>query len=266
MHPPIPVTLAGQVALISGAASGIGRATALLFAQAGARVAALDQPGSAIERTAEEIQRAGGLALPLVADISQGAELARTVAVIEQHWGRLDLVVANAGINGMWAPVEEITEEEWERTHAVNLKGTFLTVKHTVPLLKRQGGAIVVVSSVNGTRMFSSSGASAYATSKGGQLAFARMIALELAPHRIRVNTVCPGSTQTGIFGTTKKQNLEKVWPKVEYPNGHVPLTGHKLAQPEQVAGAIWYLCSPFASHVTGTEIYVDGGESLLKG
>ena len=266
MHPLLKNSLTGQVALVTGAGSGIGRATAELLAFAGARVAALDRKREQVNAVCTALRAQGADVLPLVADISSQAEMDAALRTLRETWQRLDVVVANAGINGLWAPVEEISATDWDETLAVNLKGTFLTLRASVPLLKVNGGAVVVVSSVNGTRMFSNSGASAYATSKAGQLALARMLALELAPWKIRVNTVCPGSTQTGIFETTRQQNVDRVRPPVSYPNGDVPLTGHKIGTPEQVADLIGYLCSPLASHVTGAEVFVDGAESLLKG
>jgi NAD(P)-dependent dehydrogenase (short-subunit alcohol dehydrogenase family) len=174
--------------------------------------------------------------------------------------------VANAGINGVWAPIDELGLDEWRRVFDVNLTGTFLTVKLALPLLKRNGGAVAIVSSVNGTRIFSNAGASAYASTKAGQLAFGRMMALELAKHRIRVNTVCPGAIETNINARTEKRNLSEAKVPVEFPAGRVPLTHGEPGSAEQVAHVIAFLCSPLASHVTGAEVFVDGGESLLQG
>jgi NAD(P)-dependent dehydrogenase (short-subunit alcohol dehydrogenase family) len=146
------------------------------------------------------------------------------------------------------------------------MKGTFLTVKHAVPLLKKNGGAIVIVSSVNGTRIFSNAGASAYASTKAAQLAFGRMMALELAKHRIRVNTVCPGAIETSINDNTRQQNLERVREPAIFPQGEIPLTDGKPGTAGQVAELIWFLSSGIATHISGTEVYIDGAESLLLG
>jgi len=259
-------SLAGQIALVTGAASGIGFATATLLARAGAAVALVDKSSAEAHAAARTLRAGGHDAVAVRADVGSAKDMIRAIAAVQKRWRRLDLVVANAGVNGLWAPVEDIEERAWDETMATNLKGTFLTIKHAVPLLKRSAGAIVVVASVNGTRMFSNAGASAYATSKGGQVAFARMMALELARFGIRVNTVCPGSTNTGIFSTTRQRHLARIRPVVRFGRGHVPLTPGKIGTPENVAGAIWYLCSPLAAHVTGTEVYVDGAESLLCG
>ena len=178
MHPLFKDSLAGKVALVTGAGSGIGKATAKLFGYAGARVAVLTRSKDDAEATCREIRRDHGEAIGIAADVSIASQMASGFKAIEDAWGRLDIVIANAGINGLWAPIEEIPEEDWEKVFDVNLKGTFLSVKLAVPLLKRNGGAIVIVSSVNGTRIFSNAGASAYATTKAGQLAFARMMAL----------------------------------------------------------------------------------------
>ncbi|PTX94596.1 SDR family NAD(P)-dependent oxidoreductase [Opitutus sp. ER46] len=258
--------MAGRVALVTGAGSGIGRATAELFALAGARVGVVELHPDDAAATAEAIHTAGGEALALPADVSQADTLDRAIRQIDDTWGRLDFVIANAGINGTWAPIEELSEQEWEKTFAVNLKGTFLTTKLCVPLLRRQGGAIAIVSSVNGTRIFSNAGASAYATTKAGQLAFGRMMALELAKHRIRVNTVCPGAIETNISERTTRRNLKSAREPVIYPAGEIPLTDGKPGTALQVAQVLWFLCSPLASHVTGAEVFVDGAESLLQG
>jgi NAD(P)-dependent dehydrogenase (short-subunit alcohol dehydrogenase family) len=174
--------------------------------------------------------------------------------------------VANAGINGVWAALEDISPEDWDRTMNVNLRGTFLTVKHSLPLLKVAGGSIIIVASVNGTRIFSNTGASAYASSKAAQVAFSRMIALELAKHRIRVNTICPGSIATRIDENTVRKDLEKIREPVDFPAGHIPLTGGKPGTSGQVAELIWFLASEASNHVTGAEVFIDGAESLLQG
>jgi NAD(P)-dependent dehydrogenase (short-subunit alcohol dehydrogenase family) len=258
--------LAGHVAFVTGAGSGIGRATAVRLARAGARVALVGRTREELEEVATDIERSGGDTLIQCANVAAGEQLAGAFAAVAQAWGRLDIVVANAGINGKWAPVEELSDDDWDLTLNVNLRGTFLTVKHAVPLLRQQGGAVVLVSSVNGTRMFSNAGASAYATSKAGQVAFGRMMALELARYHIRVNTVCPGSITTNIDDNTRREGTERLRPPVEFPEGSIPLTHGKPGTAEQVAELIYFLASDAASHITGTEVFIDGGESLLEG
>ena len=185
---------------------------------------------------------------------------------IDEFWSGLDHVVANAGINGVWAPLDEIKVSEWEKTVDINLKGTFLTVKLALPYLKASKGAVVIVSSVNGNRMFSNSGATAYACTKAAQVAFSRMTALEFAEHGIRVNAVCPGAIRTQIDDSTELRDTEDLHLPVDFPEGQVPLNDGESGSPEQVADAILYLLSDGASHVTGTEIYVDGAQSLFQG
>jgi NAD(P)-dependent dehydrogenase (short-subunit alcohol dehydrogenase family) len=139
-------------------------------------------------------------------------------------------------------------------------------VKYAVPLLKRNGGSIIINSSVNGTRVFSNTGATAYACSKAAQVAFAKMVALELAKHRIRVNVICPGAIETDINHSTEQQNLEKIKEPVEFPSGRIPLTDGKSGSSDQVAQLVLFLASDAASHITGTELWIDGAESLLQG
>jgi NAD(P)-dependent dehydrogenase (short-subunit alcohol dehydrogenase family) len=266
MHTLFKDSLTGKVALVTGAGSGIGKATAKLFAYAGARVAALTRSRDEAEATCTEIRHGNGEALGIVADISDAGQMTKAIQAIDDAWGQLDIVVANAGINGMWAPIEEITEKDWQAVFDVNLKGTFLTVKETVPLLKKNGGAIVIVSSINGTRMFSNAGASAYASTKAGQLAFGRMMALELAKHRIRVNTVCPGSIETQIGDNTQQKNLAQAREPVVFPEGNIPLTDGQPGTADQVAELIWFLSSGIATHISGAEVFIDGAESLLQG
>lgn len=258
--------LSGRVALITGAGSGIGRAAAVLLAREGARVGVLDQTEGDVRETVEEIRRGGGTALSLAADVSRPGEVEGAVARLEREWGRLDVVFANAGINGVWAPVDELDPEEWDRTLAVNLKGTFLAVKYAAPLLKRRGGSVIITSSVNGTRMFSNTGATAYACSKAAQVAFAKMVALEFAKHRVRVNVICPGWITTAIEESTERRDLEEIKEPVEFPEGAVPLTDGRPGTPEQVARLVLFLASDASGHVSGSEIWIDGAQSLLQG
>lgn len=265
MEPP-KNSLRGKVAFVTGVGSGIGQATAQTLGAAGARIAGLTSQLKDAQATCQKITDNGGEALPLGGNISSDEDLAAAVSQIESQWGQLDIVVANAGINGVWASLDDLTADDWQKTLDVNLKGTFLTVKHALPLLKKKGGSIVVVASVNGTRMFSNTGATAYACSKAGQVAFSRMTALELAKHRIRVNTVCPGAIDTQISDNTQQKNLERIREPVEFPQGQIPLTDGRAGTSVQVANLIWFLASDFSDHITGTEVFIDGGQSLLQG
>ena len=190
----------------------------------------------------------------------------RAIGEVQARWGRLDVVFANAGINGVWAPLEELAPEEWDRTININLRGTFLTVKYAIPLLKKQGGSVIITSSVNGTRIFSNTGATAYSCTKAAQVAFTQMAALELAKHRIRVNVVCPGAITTDIDDNTQHRNVEKEKEPVDFPEGEIPLTRGKPGTSEQVAQLVLFLASDRSSHVTGTPIWIDGAQSLLMG
>jgi len=258
--------LAGKVALVTGAGSGIGKAAALLMAQEGANIAALDRNMDELRQAVREIEQQGREGLPLQADVSQAEPMQEAVRQAGERWGRLDIVYANAGINGVWAPLDELQPEEWDRTLAINLKGTFLTVKFALPYLKRQGGSVIVTSSVNGTRIFSNTGATAYSCSKAGQVAFVKMMAVELARYKIRVNAICPGAIQTNIGENTEQRDLDKVKVPVEYPEGDIPLTHGQAGCPEQVAQLALFLASDASSHITGTPVWIDGAESLLMG
>lgn len=258
--------LTGQVAYVTGAGSGLGKAAAIKLAHEGAKVALLSRTPTQINEVVAEIKSAGGEAIAIQGDVSSVEDMQSAVQQIIDTWGRLDIVVANAGINGVWTSLEELTPEEWDTTLDINLKGTFLTVKYAVPHLKKQGGAIVVVSSVNGTRMFSNTGATAYACSKAGQLAFTKMVALELAPHKVRINCICPGWITSEIRENTNLRNVDAIRYPREYPQGTIALTGGKPGTSEQVADLIHFLCSDASSHITGTEMWIDGGQSLLQG
>ncbi|HEU4583328.1 MAG TPA: SDR family NAD(P)-dependent oxidoreductase [Polyangiaceae bacterium] len=258
--------LTGKVALVTGAGSGIGRATALLFAQQGAAVGLLGRTESELREVAGEIQRRQGRAQVLVADVADAAAVQRAVDQLAREFQRLDIVFANAGVNGVWAPIEELSPEDWQKTLNINLSGTFYTIKYAVPHLKRQGGSVIVCASVNGTRMFSNTGASAYASTKAAQAALTKMLAVELGPQRVRVNVICPGAIATEIDDNTSRQNLDQVKRPVEFPQGSIPLTGRAPGKPEQVAEVVLFLASDRSSHVSGTELWVDGAQSLLQG
>lgn len=255
-----------KVAIVTGGGSGIGEAAARRFAREGARVAICGRTREKLEATVEEIEREGGTVTAIQADISQAPDMQHFYAEVEERWGRLDIVFAHAGVNGVWAPIEELAPEEWQRTIQINLTGTFHTVKYAVPLLKEQEkGSIIITSSINGTRKFSDVGSSAYSASKGGQLAFMKLMALELADHGIRVNAVCPGSIDTAIEEHMEMRDTEAAEEVAVYPDGGIPLTGGEPGRAEQVADLVLFLASDRADHITGTPIWVDGGQSLLQ-
>jgi len=254
-----------KVALVTGAGSGIGKATALRLGAGGARVVVTSRTQEEIEATRDTIIAAGGEALSVAADVSEPDEVKKVVEQTLATYGRIDVVVANAGINGVWAPIDELTPAEWDKTMNVNLRGTYLTLHHTVPALRKQGGAIVIVSSINGNRTFTSAGATAYSASKAAQVAMTKQLALELGKDGIRVNAVCPGAIDTAISDNTEKRNVAEVSIPVEFPEGDIPITGGRPGKSEDVADVIAFLASDASRHVTGVPVYIDGGQSLLR-
>jgi NAD(P)-dependent dehydrogenase (short-subunit alcohol dehydrogenase family) len=256
-----------QVALVTGAGSGIGKAAALRLAREGCAVGVLTHTPEDAEQVAREIVDAGGRALPLVADVADEDQMKAAVADLVRTYGRLDHVFANAGINGVWAPIDEIGPDEWDRTINTNLRGTYLALHYAVPHLKRAGGgAIVITASVNGTRIFSNAGATAYSATKAAQVAMTKMLALELAKFRIRVNVVRPGKIETDIEGSTTHRDPEVAGEPVEYPEGKIPLTDGEPGTAEEVADLLLFLLSDRARHISGTPVWIDGAESLLVG
>ena len=257
----------GKVALVTGASSGIGRAAALRLAQDGCAIGVLAHGRDKVEQVVSEVRQAGGRAHPLVADVASERDMEAAVADLVREFGQLDYLFANAGINGVWAPIDEIAPEEWDRTINTNLRGTYLTLHYGVPHLKRAGGgAVVITASVNGTRIFSNAGATAYSSTKAAQVAMTQMLALELAKFRIRVNVVCPGAIETAIDESTTKRHREVAEEPVNYPDGEIPLTDGEAGTSEEVAELVAFLLSDRARHITGTPVWIDGAESLLVG
>ena len=258
--------LNGKVALVTGGGSGIGEAACYTLARAGAAVAVLDLRPEPARAVAERIVAEGGRALPVVANVADEEMVRAAVAQTVAAFGGLQIVFANAGINGMHAPIEELTIEEWRATIDVNLTGTFLTTKHSIPHLRAAGGgAIVVTASVNGTGLFSAPGYAAYSASKGGQATFARMAATELARWNIRVNSINPGAIRTNIGERTAKRNIAAVTYDVTMPEEFPPLGG-RVADPAEVADLVLYLVSDASRYITGTAVTIDAGMTLLRG
>jgi len=252
------------VAFVTGAGSGIGLASARLLALHGYDLALFDLDLKALKSVATIV--GGERGLHMGGDVSSEADMGRAAQDIATQFSRLDAVVANAGINGVWAPIDDLTPEEWDTTIRVNLRGTYLTLNKTVPLLKANGaGAIVIVSSINGVRTFTNPGATAYSATKAAQVAMAEQLALELGRHRIRINVVCPGAIETNISASTEIRHPEDAEVPVVWPEGSVPLTGGQPGVADDVAKVIHFLLSEASGHVTGSPIFVDGGQGLLR-
>jgi len=255
-----------KVALVTGGSSGIGKASALMLAQKGVRIGVLARNEEEVQDVVEEIEKAGGEAHTLIGDISKPVAMEDATQELVSQYGRLDYVFANAGINGVWAPIEELDPEEWQKTIDVNLTGTYLTIKYALPHLIETKGSIVVTSSVNGTRMFSNTGATAYACTKAAQATFVKMTAVEFAPKGVRINVICPGAIDTDIEENTDRQDMGEIGMPVEFPKGKIPLTGKESGTSQEVAELVCFLLSDAARHITGTEVWIDGAQSLLQG
>jgi len=246
--------LSGKIALITGASTGIGQATALLFASYGARVALSDVNVEGGEETAEEIRAAGGSAAFFKADVTQAGDVEALVAATVERFGGLDCAFNNAGIDGENAPTGECTEENWSRVIAVNLTGVFLCMKHEIRvMLERGGGAIVNTASAAGL-VGVGLGVPAYVAAKHGVVGLTRAAAIEYAKQRIRVNAVCPGAIRTPMLDSAIKHGLI---PEAALAGMH-PVG--RIGETREVAEAAAWLCSDASAFVTGHAMAVDGG------
>jgi NAD(P)-dependent dehydrogenase (short-subunit alcohol dehydrogenase family) len=245
----------GKVALVTGGGSGIGRATAAAFAEAGASVVVADLDDAALDDTVKAIKGAGGEATGARTDVSRAADAEQMVRTATDTYGGLDVAFNNAGIEAAPLPVAEVTEEEWDRVQAINTKGVWLSMKYEIPaMLTRGGGAIVNASSILG--LFGSSNGSLYASTKHAVAGLTRSAALDYAQLGIRVNATSPGMIETPLMVRTAA-NME-VPPEAFHGMHPVGRMGHS----GEVADAVLWLCSDAASFVTGVVLPVDGGYS----
>ncbi|MEF8783654.1 MAG: SDR family oxidoreductase [Haloarculaceae archaeon] len=249
------MTLEDKAAAITGAGSGMGRATAELFAERGARVAVVDLDVDAAHKTVDNIETAGGEAVSIEADVSRAAEVEAFVDRTVEEYGSIDVLHNNAGIPMASTPVEDVTEETWDRIQDVNLKSAFLGAKYAVPHMREQGGGIILnTASTAGIRP--RTGLSAYSASKGGMIALTKQLAYELADADIRVNAICPVATDTDMLPEFTSEGLS-----VEDMAETIPMG--RLAEPEDIAHAAAYLASDGAEMITGTALEVDGGRDI---
>jgi NAD(P)-dependent dehydrogenase (short-subunit alcohol dehydrogenase family) len=249
--------LQGRVAIITGAATGQGRATAIRFAREGAALGITDIDQQGLEETAELVADAGGQCVALPGDASEWEHVDSFVSTVVQRLGRVDILHNNAGILGEPKPVTELGEDEWDRVMRVNVRSQFLFIRRVVPEMRKVGGgSIINVSSIGAVRGFSN--LAAYCSSKGAAMALTPALALELGPDNIRVNTLVPGSIDTGMpraylasFPEAERPPLEAAWGR------HII---KRLGSPDEIANAVLFLASDESSFSTGLMLHVDGG------
>lgn len=248
--------LRGKVAIITGAASGIGKATAILFAKEGARVVVVDCDPEGSRQTVEVILEGGGEAIFVEADVSRADEARRVVEEAVNAFGAVNILHNNAGI-WRFGTVVDTSEEEWDRVMAINLKSFFLLSKYAIPeMLKVGGGSVINTASVGG--LVGVENGSAYSASKGGVICLTRSMALDYGPHNIRVNCICPGAIGTPMLYSIARLEGRDLKEVLQAWSEERPL--RKIGTPEDVAHAALYLASEESGFVTGATLVVDGG------
>ncbi|MBL4826026.1 MAG: SDR family oxidoreductase [SAR324 cluster bacterium] len=246
--------LQNKIALVTGAGSGFGRGIATRFAQEGAKVVIADINEQTAKKVARDI---GDSAIAVVADVSENSDVEAMIQQTVEQWGRLDILVNNAGTTHRNKPMTEVTEEEFDKIFAVNVKSVFLTAKHGVPLMKKQGhGAILNVASTAGLRP--RPGLAWYNTSKGAMITATKAMAIELAPDKIRVNAINPVAGETGMLHLFMGEDTPEK--RAQFVSS---IPWGRLSLPEDMANAALFLCSDEADMVTGTCMEVDGGRCI---
>jgi NAD(P)-dependent dehydrogenase (short-subunit alcohol dehydrogenase family) len=241
-----------KVALVTGGTSGIGRNTAVLFAQAGAKVVVAGRRELEGEETVELIRAASGDGLFVKTDVSKASEVEALIQKTVEKFGRLDVAFNNAGIEGTWAPIVRQSEEDFDRVISINLKGVWLSMKYEIrQMLKQGGGAIVNMSSITG--LVGSVGVAAYSASKHGVIGLTKTAALENAKNGIRINAVCPGFTETPMADRIFRAPAVRNHVLNCHPIG-------RLAKSTEIAEAVLWMCSDRASFMTGQSLVLDGG------
>jgi NAD(P)-dependent dehydrogenase (short-subunit alcohol dehydrogenase family) len=248
-----------KVALITGASSGIGLATARAFAARGAKVVLAARRDDELAEAVDQITANGGKASFIRTDVSVSADAEQMVAHAVETFGRLDFAVNNAGTEGELAPIADLAEEVWDRVLDTNLKGNFLCLKYEARamLAAGNGGSIVNIGSVNSFLGFGSG--AAYVASKHGQVGLTTSASAELASHGIRVNIVCPGFIDTPMHHRGRKLLGNEIYDEVMVPRVHV----RRVGRPEEIAASVLFLCSDEASYITGTTLTPDGGFTM---
>jgi NAD(P)-dependent dehydrogenase (short-subunit alcohol dehydrogenase family) len=246
--------LQDKVAVITGAASGIGRKSAIRFAAEGAQIVAVDLNAQAGQETVEQVKAGGGEAIFVEADISQGDDCERMVAAAQESFGKVNVLFNNAGIMlGEDSDVEKTTESVWEKTLAVNLRGVFLGCKYGIPAIRQAGGGSVINTASFVALMGAATPQIAYTASKGGVVAMTRELAIVHARENIRVNALCPGPLHTDLLMNFLDTEAKRQRRLVHLPMG-------RFGEAQEMAEAALFLASDESSYVTGAEFMVDGG------